>query len=79
MFILCFREMKLEADDKTLNNVRNVALHYPNSKTKWRYDCGLFLNTFATELLNATSPPVGACFDIPKMKMHLVYCLKAKH
>lgn len=41
------------------------------------YNCGLFAIAFAAELLNGTSP-MDACFDVGKMRSHLINCLESK-
>ena len=42
------------------------------------YNCGLFSNSFASEVLEAQSP-IDAHFDVTKMREHLILCLENQH
>ena len=41
------------------------------------YNCGLFAIAFAAELSNGTSP-MDACFDIRKIRSHVITYLESK-
>ena len=41
------------------------------------YNCGLFAISFAADLMGGAFP-MDACFDVRKMRSHLIYCLESK-